>query len=67
MDPSTQKWLAVSVAITRGIYDVNNDRYFNLKTGETLTAQEAAQRNLVKIGDKVLIYFILYLCCQPPF
>lgn len=53
IDPSTQEWISVSVAVTRGVYDAANDRYFNLSTGELLSSQDAAQRNLVKLSSKV--------------
>lgn len=52
-DPSTLEWISISVAVSRGVYDAVNDRYFNLKTGELLTTQEAASRNLVKLGVRV--------------
>ncbi|XP_067936924.1 dystonin-like [Watersipora subatra] len=54
LDPSTGEWIPVSVSIARGIYNANTKKYFNMKTGELLTSQEAAQRNMVKLGDKLL-------------
>lgn len=52
-DPGTLEWISVSLAISRGLYDANKDRYFNLKTGELLSTQQALAKDMVKLGNKV--------------
>lgn len=52
-DPGTLEWIPVSLAISRGLYDVNKDRYFNLKTGELLSTRQALAKDMVKLGNKV--------------
>lgn len=53
VDPSTGQFISVDDAIQRGIFDPSKGKYFNVKTGELLTVQEAVARNLMVTSAKV--------------
>lgn len=53
MDPTTGEFISVEDAIQKGIFDPAKGKYFNLKTGELLSVQEAVTRNLMVTSAKV--------------
>lgn len=54
VDPSTGQLISVDDAIQKGIFDPAKGKYFNVKTGELLTVQEAVARNLMITSAQVL-------------
>lgn len=52
-DPSTGAYITVEEAIQKGIFDPGKGKYFNVKTGELLSVQDAVSRNLMTTSAKV--------------
>ena len=55
VDPSTGEYISVEDAILKGIFDPTKGKYFNVKTGELLSIQEAVSRNLMVTSAKVYL------------
>ena len=62
VDPSTGELITVDAAINKGIFDPAKGKYFNVKTGELLSIQEAVSRNLMVTSAKVIILIECFLC-----
>lgn len=67
VDPSTGELISVDAAIQKGIFDPAKGKYFNIKTGELLSIQEAVARNLMvtssKVGSNLKLLDLTLNCC----